>query len=57
MNIDVYVIDREKDVRLAGQVIQFYVDKNNVCKAVVLLRGGDFVSVKLENLKARARFN
>ena len=56
-NIDVYVIDKEKDVKLPGKVVSFYADKNGVCKAVVVLRGGEFVSVKLECLKERAKWN
>ena len=57
VNIDVYVVDREKDVKIPGRVVKFYPDKNGKCQAVVILSGGDFVSVPLDKLKARIKWN
>lgn len=57
VNMDVYVIDREKDVKLPGRVIYFYADKNGKCQAVVVLNGGEFVSVSIDKLKARFKWN
>lgn len=55
--MDVYVVDKEKDVKLPGTVVYFYPDKNGKCQAVVVLRGGEFISVSIDRIKARLKWN
>lgn len=57
MCIDVYIIDKEKNTKLAGQVITFLIDKSNNCQAVVLLKNGEFCTAKLSQLKTRTKWN
>lgn len=52
-NIEVYVLDKESNTKQIGQLIEFITDKSGATKAIVMLKSGEFIISKLENIKAR----